>query len=147
MQDTPVSVHVLDNPDEPQLIELENAYRKDIGEDILTEEQQRKLKRAVRDGHITFFVAEQDSIIVGICSISRCYSTFSCSDTAVFEDFYVRPDNRRKGIARLLADKAQRWCRKQGMTSITVCSAPCDEEMYRVLGFDVILGRTMAHIE
>jgi GNAT superfamily N-acetyltransferase len=149
MEDGNISfrVSILTDPDNPEFIELENAYRKDIGEEMLTAEQEEKLKTAVRNGRITFFTAEHGSHTVGICSVSRCYSTFSCSDTAVFEDFYVRPDYRKKGIARRLSEEARRWCRERGIASITVCSAPCDEEMYRALGFDVVLGRTMAHIE
>jgi GNAT superfamily N-acetyltransferase len=146
-RDTSFRVSILTDPDNPEFIELKNAYRMDIGEEILTAEQEGNLKAAVMDGRITFFTAEHGSHTVGICSVSRCYSTFSCSDTAVFEDFYVRPDYRKKGIARRLSEEARRWCRERGIESITVCSAPCDEEMYRALGFDVVLGRTMAHIE
>ena len=32
-------------------------------------------------------------------------------------------------------------------SSLTVCCAPCDEKMYRALGFDIGLGITFAHIE
>lgn len=149
MEDGNISfrVSILTDSDNPEFIELENAYRKAIGEEILSEEQERNLRAAVMDGRITFFTAEHGSHTVGICSVSRCYSTFSCSDTAVFEDFYIRPDYRKKGIARRLSEEAQRWCRERGIESITVCSAPCDEEMYRALGFTAVLGRTLAHIE
>ena len=81
---------------------------------------------------------------VGMCSVSRCWSTFSCGWTAALEDFYVEPAFRKKGIARLLAGAAQRWCAEQGIASLTVCCAPCDEGMYRALGFSEPLGRTLA---
>ena len=37
---------------------------------------------------------------VGMCSVARCFSTFSCGDIGVFEDFFIEPVFRRKGIAR-----------------------------------------------
>ena len=81
---------------------------------------------------------------VGLCSVARVYSTFACGDTAVFEDFFVEPMFRRAGAARLLARTARDWCRAQGVTSLTVTCAPCDEAMYRRLGFDTPLGGTLA---
>ena len=35
---------------------------------------------------------------------------------------------------------ARDWCRAHGIFSLTVTCAPCDEGMYRSLGFDVPLG-------
>ena len=74
-------------------------------------------------------------------------STFSCSDTGVYEDFYIEPAFRGKGIARKLAQAAQAWCKDNGISSLTVCCAPCDEKMYQALGFDIALVTTFAHIE
>lgn len=68
-------------------------------------------------------------------------------ETGVYEDFYVEPAFRGKGIARKLAQAAQAWCKDNGISSLTVCCAPCDEKMYQALGFDIALGTTFAHIE
>ena len=84
---------------------------------------------------------------VGMCSVAAYYSTFSCSNTGVYEDFYIEPAFRGKGIARMLARAAQNWCRENGITSLTVCCAPCDEAMYQALGFYTSLGATFAHTE
>ena len=46
----------------------------------------------------------------------------------------------------MLVQKAQEWCRENGISSITVCCAPCDEAMYQALGFDIRLGATFAKI-
>jgi len=64
----------------------------------------------------------------------------------MFEDFYIEPVFRKKGIARKLAQAAQDWCEKVGIASLTVCCAPCDEEQYQALGFDTPLGKTYAKI-
>lgn len=141
------TVEMLSDPTDWQLLKLENGFKKEIGEEVLTEEKQEQLKQAIQEGKITFFVAKRGCRMVGMCSVAKCYSTFSCSDTGVYEDFYIEPVFRHKGIARKLAKAAQAWCRENGITSLTVCCAPCDEKMYRALGFDIALGTTFAHIE
>lgn len=141
----PVLVEVLSDPSDGQLLKLENSFLKDIGEELLTETKKQQLQQAIRDGNITFFAAKRGCRMVGMCSVAKCYSTFSCSDTGVFDDFYLEPAFRGKGIARALAQAAQRWCQENGMSSLTVCCAPCDEERYRVLGFETVLGRTLAY--
>lgn len=142
----PFTVEVLDNPTDWQLLKLENGFKKDIGEEALTEEKQKQLQQAIQEGKITFFVAKRGYRSVGMCSVAKYYSTFSCSDVGVYEDFYIEPAFRGKGIARKLADATQAWCKDNGILSLTVCCAPCDEEMYRALGFDIRMGATFAHI-
>ena len=79
-------------------------------------------------------------------SVARCFSTFACTDTGVFDDFYIEPVFRRNGIARMLARAAQDWSKENGLASLTVTCAPCDEGMYQALGFEVRLGSAFAHI-
>ncbi len=143
----PFNVEILSDPTDWQLLKLENGFKKDIGEEALSEEKQKQLQKAVKEGRITFFVARRGYRAVGMCSVARCYSTFSCSDMGVYEDFYIEPAFRGRGIARKLAQAAQTWCRDKGISSLTVCCAPCDEKMYQALGFDICLGTTFAHIE
>ena len=143
-EEQPFTVEVLKNPQDWQFLKLENGFKLEIGENALSEEKQAQLSSAVEDGKITFFLARRGYRAVGMCSVSKCFSTFSCADTGVFEDFFIEPAFRRKGIARKLAEAAQDWCRKNGMASLTVCCAPCDEAMYKALGFDVRLGSTYA---
>lgn len=146
-EDIPITVEVLSDPEDWQIKKLENGFKKDIGEEALTEEQQKQLQQAIKEGKITFFVAKRGYRAVGMCSVAKCYSTFSCSDTGVYEDFYIEPAFRGKGIARKLAQAAQTWCKNIGISSLMVCCAPCDEKMYQALGFDIGLGTTFAHIE
>lgn len=146
-EDIPITVEVLSDPEDWQIKKLENGFKKDIGEEALTEEKQRQLQQAIKEGKITFFIAKRGYRAVGMCSVAKCYSTFSCSDTGVYEDFYIEPAFRGKGIARKLAQAAQTWCKDSGISSLTVCCAPCDEKMYQALGFDIGLGTTFAHIE
>lgn len=146
-EDIPITVEVLSDPEDWQIKKLENGFKKDIGEEALTEEQQKQLQQAIKEGKIAFFFAKRGYRAVGMCSVAKCYSTFSCSDIGVYEDFYIEPAFRGKGIARKLAQAAQTWCKNSGISSLTVCCAPCDEKMYQALGFDIGLGTTFAHIE
>ena len=143
----PFTVEILNDPTDWQLLKLENGFKKEIGEEALTKEHQKQLQQAVKEGKITFFIAKRGYRAVGMCSVAPCYSTFSCSNTGVFEDFYIEPVFRGKGIARKLAQAAQTWCKQNGIASLTVCCAPCDEKMYQALGFDMCLGTTFAHTD
>lgn len=145
-EDVPIAVELLTEPEDWQLKRLENGFLEEIGEDILTKEKQERLAQAIGAGHITFFMARRDDRAVGMCSVATCFSTFSCADTGVFEDFYVEPAFRKRGVARMLAQAAQAWSREQGISSLTVCCAPCDEKMYQSLGFETQLGITLAYL-
>lgn len=46
----------------------------------------------------------------------------------------------------MLAQAAQKWSRENGLASMTVTCAPCDEGMYQALGFELRLGTTFAHM-
>ena len=118
----------------------------EVGEEALTEEKQKRLAEAIRAEKISFFLAMRGTRAVGMCSVARCFSTFSCGDIGVFEDFFIEPVFRRKGIARKLAQAVQAWCRENGMASLTVSCAPCDEGMYRALGFALPLGQSFASL-
>ena len=140
----PFSVEILSDPEDRQLLTLENSFLAEIGEEALTGKKQERLAQAIRDGRIVFFIAKQGYRWVGMCSVSRCFSTFTCTNTGVFDDFYIEPAFRGKGIARLLTRAAFDWCEDHGLGSISVCCAPCDEQMYQALGFETPLGKTFA---
>lgn len=145
-EDIPITVEVLADPADRQLKKLENGFLKEIGERPATEEKQKQLSQAIRDGKITFFVAKRGYRAVGMCSVAKCFSTFACTDTGVFDDFYIEPVFRRKGIARMLAQAAQKWSKENAFASLTVTCAPCDEGMYQALGFDTTLGKAFAYL-
>ena len=145
-EDVPIAVEILADPEDWQLKKLENGFLKEIGETPATEKKQERLAQAIRDGKITFFVAKRGYRTVGMCSVAKCFSTFACTDTGVFDDFYIEPVFRKKGVARKLAQAAQKWSKENGLASLTVTSAPCDEGMYQALGFDTRLGYSFTHV-
>lgn len=83
---------------------------------------------------------------IGMCSVAPLYSTFACGDMGVMEDFYIEPAFRRQGAARLLQQAAHSWAAEQGYADLSVTCAPCDESMYRALGYEVPLGLTLARM-
>ncbi len=144
----PFTVEILTDPEDPalgwQLQKLENGFLAEIREAPLDDAKKARLREAVRAGKITFFLAKRGYRAIGMCSVSRCFSTFACSDTGVFDDFFVEPAFRRQGAARLLAERAQAWCRERGLSSLTVGCSAGDADMYRALGFDTDLGAMLA---
>lgn len=145
-EEVSVTVEILNDPEDWQLLKLENGFLDEIGEEPITEEKKQRLWQAIRDGKITFFVAKRGYRAVGMCSVSKCFSTFACADIGVFDDFFIEPVFRRRGIARKLAQAVQEWCGENGIVSLTVCCAQCDEDMYQALGFGTHLGTTFAYL-
>lgn len=136
----PITVELLADPEDWQLMKLENGLLTEVGEKCLTDERKERLSKAAADRKILFFMAKRGSRAVGMCSVATCFSTFSCGATGYFDNFYVEPVFRCQGIARKLAKAAQDWCCQNGVACLTVCCAPCDEEMYQELGFAKRLG-------
>ena len=142
----PFTVERLTDPEDWQLLKLENGFRQEVGEPCLTEAQQSRLQKAVQENRITFFMAKRGYRSMGMCSVAPVYSTFACGDMGVMEDFYIEPAFRRQGAARLLQQAAHSWAAEQGYADLSVTCAPCDESMYRALGYEVPLGLTLARM-
>jgi len=139
-------VRQLTEPGDWQLKKLVQGYLAEIGEKAASEEALERLEKAVDKGDIVFFLAYRGSRAVGMCSVAECFSTFSCGKVGVFEDFFIEPVFRGKGIAGMLVDAARGYCRARGLASLSVSCAQCDEEMYRALGFNTSLGTSLASI-
>ena len=124
-----------------ELWELQKLYKAEIGEDEPGEAEKERLSEAIEDGRIFFFGAFDKDALVGCCSVTAGFSTFDYRAGGVFEDFYILPGYRHKGIARQLVLFARR---ESGVSSLTVGCADCDVPMYEALGFSVPLGNLLA---
>ena len=62
--------------------------------------------------------------------------------SGVFEDFYIKPEYRHKGIAKKLVAYAYE---QSGISSLIVGCADCDDEMYEVIGFQISIGNMLAY--
>lgn len=129
-----------------QLHKLLCGFLNEIGEGSLDDEGKERLKEAVDSGKIRFFLAKRGCRAVGMCSVSTYWSSFSCGEVGVFDDFYIEPAFRRKGIAKLLVSAAVEHCRKRGLASLCVSCADCDVGMYTHLGFNTKLGTNLVSI-
>ena len=124
-----------------QLWELQLAYKAEIGEEIPTEQDQARLQAAIEQNQIIFYGAWDGETLVGCCSVTIGFSTFLYAPSGVFEDFYIRPSHRHRGIARSLVRFARA---DSGVSSLTVGCADCDLSMYQALGFSIPLGNLLA---
>ena len=125
-----------------RLWELQKAYKAEIGEDAPGEDGKNSLRFAIETGMIAFYGAFDGEKLIGCCSVTFGFSTFNYAKSGVFEDFYIRPEYRHRGIARELAGYAYR---ESGVFSLTVGCADCDAPMYRSLGFRIPLGNLLAY--
>ncbi len=124
-----------------RLWELQKAYKAAIGEPAPSRQDCDRLTDAIRQGQILFYGAWDDDLLVGCCSVTVGFSTFNYQRSGVFEDFYILPEYRHRGIARALVQYAYR---ESGVASLTVGCADCDVGMYQALGFSVPLGHLLA---
>ena len=124
------------------LWELQNAYKAEIEEAMPSEQDLNRLKEAMKENRILFYGAWDGMKLAGCCSVTIGFSTFNYAASGVFEDFYIRPEYRHKGIAR---DLVRYVWQDSGAETLTVGCADCDVEMYRSLGFSIHLGNLLAY--
>ena len=125
-----------------ELVNLQTAYKSEIGEECPSKSDLESLKNAIEYGKINFYGCVCDGKLVACCSICLTYSTFNYDTAGVFEDFYILPAYRHKGIARKLIKFAYA---NSGVSSLSVGCADCDIGMYNALGFDIPLGNMLAY--
>ena len=125
-----------------QLWELHRAYKEAIGEEAPTDADREKLRAAMDEKRILFFGAFEEESLVGCCSVTVGFSTFLYEPSGVFEDFYILPEYRHKGIAKQLVRFAYE---NSGVTSMTVGCADCDLPMYNALSFSIPIGNLLAY--
>ncbi len=120
---------------------LHIGYKQEIGEEPPTGENFDSLSEAIKKGQIIFYGCVDEGRLIACCSITLTYSTFNYQTGGVFEDFYIVPEYRHKGIARQLVRFAYQ---ESGVGSLTVGCADCDIKMYQSLGFTIPLGNLLA---
>ena len=83
-----------------ELMELQKAYKVEIGENMPTDAELKSLRKAIEDGQIQFYGCVCENSLVACCSVCKVYSTFNYGKAGVFEDFYIKPDYRHKKYRR-----------------------------------------------
>ena len=123
------------------LWELQKLYKSEIGESAPESEDKSRFTKAICENKINFYGAWDEINLIGCCSVTVGFSTFDYQLSGVFDDFYIRPEYRHKGIARQLVEFAYR---ESGVSSLMVGCADCDVDIYQSLGFSVTLGNLLA---
>ena len=123
------------------LWELQKLYKAEIGEAEPGHAAKERLTKAMQTDVILFFGAFEDKALIGCCSVTVGFSTYDYLPSGVFEDFYLLPEYRHKGVARMLVQFARR---ESGVSCLTVGCANCDVQMYQSLGFSLPLGNLLA---
>jgi GNAT superfamily N-acetyltransferase len=130
-----------------RILPLLNAYKQEIGEAPLDKDGANRIREAIRNGRISFFVAQERGTPVGMCSLSTAFSTFAGGrDMGVFEDFYVLPEKRKQGIAGMLAEYVFGEAKKRNCSSVIVGCCRTDVPMYEHLGFTLNLGHMLSRV-
>ena len=120
---------------------LQKLYKAEIGEDMPDEAGKERLRKAIENGSIHFYGVWDEQLLIGCCSITVGFSTFNYLPSGIFEDFFILPEYRHKGIARQLVHFARQ---QSGVATLMVGCADCDVPMYKSLGFAVELGHLLA---
>jgi GNAT superfamily N-acetyltransferase len=123
---------------------LLNGFKNAVGEAPLTQLEWSALRKGIEEDRITYYIAWQGERAVGVFSLCRTFSSFRCAPVGLFEDFYVLPDVRGTGVARVLAQYARTAVESIGGKTLTVTCAECDREMYQSLGFTEPIGITLS---
>ena len=127
-----------------KLKELQEAYKLEIGEEVPSKNQMISLREAIEQERIHFYGCICDNSLVACCSVCFTYSTFNYEKAGLFEDFYIQPEYRHRGIARKLVAYAYEQSK---VGSLVVGCADCDVEMYKAIGFAVPLGNMLSFEE
>lgn len=126
----------------PALTKIQMAYKREIGEDEPSEQELSRLCQAIREDRIFFYGCLAEGALVAVCSVCKTFSTFNYQPGGVFEDFYIKPAYRHKGIARKLAAYAYQ---QSGVSSLSVGCADCDVKLYQAIGFRIPLGNLLTY--
>ena len=123
------------------LWKLQRLYKEEIKEDEPDLAGKERMTEAIKANSILFFGAYDEKALIGCCSVTVGFSTFNYLPSGVFEDFYILPEYRHKGIAHQLVQFARL---ESGVSSLTVRCADCDVQMYKALGFSIPIGNLLA---
>lgn len=126
-----------------EIINLINQFKKEIKEPMLNAEHAEKIIYAINNNLIVFYIV-LESEIVGMCSLSSCFSTYKAKLISILDDVYIVPDKRKKGYLRKLINFAKEDSKEKDICSIMLGCSDSDVEMYKSLGFVNKLGNMLA---
>jgi GNAT superfamily N-acetyltransferase len=123
-----------------ELSRLQEDWRVFTPRAELGEELARSFQAALADPDAILVVAERDGHLAGMASghVHRP-SLFSTVRAVELASVYVRPEHRRRGLARALTAAVARFARDRGIERVTLKSFAQNEEglaAWQALGFE-----------
>ncbi len=123
------------------LFSLESEFTPDDGK------QSRALEKVLSDPSAgTVYVAREHGKVVAMATLVYTVSTAEGGTAALFEDLFVLPANRGRGVATALVSFVIEQARKQGVLRLTLLTDAQNERaqsLYRKLGFTESAMRPM----
>ncbi len=119
------------------------AFARAVGEPPPDAEAWRRIAAAAQRDEIRFYLAREGTLAIGVASMTLGFSTYHGAPFAHFDDLYVVPDRRGRGVARLLLQALQRAALERGCASAMGGCSAGDVAMWEHLGFRRI-GTLMA---
>lgn len=101
--------------DRKALVEMVGALAAQHGVEVSEEKLSAAFDYAL--GHpseVRFAVAQRDEEVIGTVSLQNAYSTWQAAPFGTIEDFYVKPEERGKGVGTELVALLLNEARKRG---------------------------------
>jgi PhnO protein len=98
----------------------------------------RTCRRTLRDGSVTYLVAEQGARVVGMLSVAVSWNLWRCGPVACINELVVDHRVRRGGVGRALMRAAERIAARRGCLAVELDSAPqrrAAHAFYEALGY------------
>lgn len=126
-----------------ELHALQADFARSIGEPVPDDDALERVTGAMDAGRITFLLARDEGAPVGMCSLTISFSTYRAAPFGIFDDFYVVPERRGRGVARALVNAAVAEASAHGCRSVLIGCSDGDVGMWKHFGFRKI-GNMMA---
>jgi len=115
-----LTIRLVTTSDVAALAPLFDAYRVFYEQASDLTLAQRFLDERLRRGESTIFVAEEGSDAVGFTQLYPSFSSTRAARIYVLNDLYVAPSHRRRGVGRLLLERAAQFGREQGAVRLAL---------------------------
>jgi GNAT superfamily N-acetyltransferase len=99
----------------------------------------QNLDRMLADPFCWCAVAVEDGTALAVITVSTVLYV-EWGRLGEIGDLYILPEYRRRGLARLLVERAKAWCRAQGCSAVSVTITPAGDARHQLSRFYVRLG-------
>lgn len=123
-----------------KLTELFDLYRQFYGQQSNTSAASRYLLDRMEHGQSIIFLAENTNSVyfVGFTQLYPVFSSISMQRSFILNDLYVRSENRKQGIAKLLINEAKSFTKTFGGKGLELSTSMRNHEarsLYEKEGF------------